>query len=102
MTAQCECPCHRHYSGDKIYCACNCKQQNAFQNYLFSLTGKFLIERIEKLEDYMKIEDRITASSVLIRLSQIEETLNDLQVFKTVLLNIQHKCPLCGSNKGIP
>lgn len=33
-------------------------------------------ERIEKLESYMKMEDKITASDILIRLAKIEEKIN--------------------------
>lgn len=77
------------------------------------------IERIEKLEGYMKIEDRVTASDVLLRLSAIESRQDKLNqdfehkldidfkkwqeyfslygklVFTPIPKGTPHKCPVC-------
>lgn len=38
-----------------------------------------IYERISKLEGYMDMEDRITASSIIIRLSRIEDKIDKLE-----------------------
>ena len=51
-----------------------------------------IYERLEKLESYMEMEDRITASSVLLRLNELENH---------KLKNKPHKCPVCDGNRTI-
>jgi hypothetical protein len=43
-----------------------------------------LIKRIEKIEDYIKIEDRVSASDVLIRLSNIESNVDEIVRFQDI------------------
>jgi hypothetical protein len=50
-------------------------------------------ERIEKLEDYMDIEDRITATSVLMRLDEVEKRAGfDLDKLKDHVSGVQDTC----------
>lgn len=55
-----------------------------------------LLERVEKLEGYMEMEDRVTASDVLCRLNELErfQDVTRLQ-YKEVKKKRLYKCPAC-------
>jgi hypothetical protein len=60
-----------------------------------------LNEKIEKLEDYMSIEDRISASDVLIRIYELEKHVKNMtECYIRNLLNPgkPHRCPVCDGN----
>lgn len=58
-----------------------------------------LWKRIEKLENYMTMEDRVTASDVLLRLTKIETLVQDIISAPNVVWGkynkTPHKCPIC-------
>ncbi len=96
-----------------------------FENEINSLRGQIegLADHIEKVHDLVNLEDRITSSDVLNRLTSLEtrknyqteenrkvskrlneisnyiarfeDDIHDLQVFKSAKLNTPHKCPIC-------
>lgn len=74
-------------------------------NTCMCLWGKFrelyemftkISERTEELEGYMKMEDRVTASDVLMRLTEIER-FQDITHLQYKKKKAPHKCPCCSS-----
>lgn len=62
-----------------------------------------LNKRIEKLEGYMEMEDRVTVSSVLLRLTEIErfQDITHEQYKKVISDSKPHKCPICEGKGNI-
>ncbi len=66
-------------------------------------------ERLNDLEGYMKMEDRVTASSILTRIDSIQKSIDDINhcfgnvikqkkvfhISKPAKTQLPHKCPVC-------
>lgn len=69
-----------------------------------TLSGYPFEDRIENLESYMEMEDRITVSEVLLRLIELErfQEITRSQYEKVIKAKVLHICPTCDGQGVLP